>query len=260
MIPTSNMLNGLFTRIVRKAARSLPPHQMLSVIQSIADADSELPQKFSFAQCGEDLIVQYIFDARNVYKPSYLDVGAYHPYKLSNSALFYLRGSSGVNVEANPDKIALFIHARPRDVTVWGAMTDEARECLLEIPEEGDTLAHVKTDGATGSRTPAATTKKVPSVRLSDILQDHCAGEFPDFFSLDVEGFELPILEQIPFHVTKPKVICVETISYSTTGRGAKDENIARFLTNNGYLVYADTNVNTIFVLRDFWQIGEASC
>ena len=55
-----------------------------------------LPQdnyaKKSFSQCGEDLIVDYVFKARGVGRPSYLDIGAHHPYWLSNTALFYERG------------------------------------------------------------------------------------------------------------------------------------------------------------------------
>ena len=60
-------------------------------------------QKKSYAQNGEDLIIDFAF--REVFKinqPSYLDIGAHHPFCFSNTQLFYERGSQGINVEANP--------------------------------------------------------------------------------------------------------------------------------------------------------------
>ena len=46
----------------------------------------------SFSQCGEDLIVNYIFNLRGISLPSYLDIGANHPYFISNTALFHKKG------------------------------------------------------------------------------------------------------------------------------------------------------------------------
>jgi hypothetical protein len=39
-----------------------------------------------------DVIVKFIFDCIGISKPTYLDVGAHHPY-ISNTALFYESGS-----------------------------------------------------------------------------------------------------------------------------------------------------------------------
>lgn len=58
--------------------------------------------KKSYSQSGEDLIIKYIFDALGIEKPSYIDVGAYHPYCLSNTSLFYELGSKGINIEPDP--------------------------------------------------------------------------------------------------------------------------------------------------------------
>ena len=72
--------------------------------------------------------------------------------------------------------------------------------------------------------------------------------------SLDVEGLDEQILKSINYKNYSPKVICVETISFSTKGRGVKNDGMIQFLKENGYMVYADTNINTLFVLENLWQ------
>lgn len=91
--------------------------------------------------------------------------------------------------------------------------------------------------------------------RLPDIIERHCDGKFPDFLSLDVEGLDKQVLNTINYDIAFPKVICVETISYSTNGKGEKNLGIADYLLEKDYLLYADTNINSIFVKRSFWEI-----
>jgi hypothetical protein len=69
-----------------------------------------------------------------------------------------------------------------------------------------------------------------------------------------VEGLDLKILESIEYTDNTPKVVCVETMTYSTTGHGMKSLDIIDFLKDMGYMVYADTYINTIFVKRSFWE------
>ncbi len=77
---------------------------------------------------------------------------------------------------------------------------------------------------------------------------------FPDFLSLDAEGIDEIVLQSIDYKDNFPKVICVETISFSTVGRGKKNKKIISFLEEKGYLLYADTNINSIFVKKDLWE------
>src|SRR5215813_3013834 len=72
-------------------------------------------KKESFSQCGEDCIVEFIFSARNIEKPSYIDIGAFHPFELSNTAKFYRKGSRGINIEPNPDQFRYFMKHRKND-------------------------------------------------------------------------------------------------------------------------------------------------
>src|SRR6187200_1235902 len=69
----------------------------------------------SYSQCGEDLLVQYVFLLRGIKYPSYIDIGANDPFYLSNTALFYNKGCRGINIEANPKLIENFKLHRPED-------------------------------------------------------------------------------------------------------------------------------------------------
>jgi len=95
---------------------------------------------------------------------------------------------------------------------------------------------------------------KVKVELLSGILSQYCSDKYPEFLSVDAEGIEEKILHSVNFDVWKPLVICCETISYSTTGAGEKNTVIARYLQSKGYMIYADTYINTIFVLESAWK------
>lgn len=45
---------------------------------------------YSFAQFGEDLFIDNYFDMKDA--GCYIDVGAFHPFNISNTYMFYKRG------------------------------------------------------------------------------------------------------------------------------------------------------------------------
>ena len=48
--------------------------------------------------------------------------------------------------------------------------------------------------------------------------------------------------------------MCIETISFSTTGNGVKNTALIDFVKAQGYMVYADTYINTIFVRTELFR------
>lgn len=97
------------------------------IIYSIAYYDSRrylhAPELYqwhrpSFSWFGEDLFVSGLFEAIGIERPTYLDVGCNHPYEGNNTALLYLKGASGVNIDANPNCIHLMEIERPDDINV----------------------------------------------------------------------------------------------------------------------------------------------
>jgi glycosyltransferase involved in cell wall biosynthesis len=59
--------------------------------------------KISYSQCGEDIIIDFLLTWLKIKNPTYLDIGANDPVKLSNTYYFYKKGSRGVLIE--PDSI-----------------------------------------------------------------------------------------------------------------------------------------------------------
>ena len=62
------------------------------LITRLLDSNDDKYKKISFSQCGEDLIVKFIFDCLGINSPTYIDIGAHHPHYISNTALFYKNG------------------------------------------------------------------------------------------------------------------------------------------------------------------------
>ena len=214
--------------------------------------------KSSYSQCGEDLIVDYIFKLRNMPFPRYLDIGANDPFFLSNTALFYKKGCSGINIEANPKLLQKFRRFRSRDINInvgIGPYEAELDFYIIDDPtlstfskEEAESLV------ATGKFKLLAV-EKVKLITIEQLIHQYCGGIFPDFLSLDVEGLDFDILRSVPFEKYAPKVICVEAAEYSPTGAGARRDDIIDFLVSKGYYEYANTNLNAIMVKKDFWFI-----
>ncbi|HLX55336.1 MAG TPA: FkbM family methyltransferase [Aquella sp.] len=234
---------------------------MFSSLKSLFKFDGSQQErdnfKISFSQCGEDLIVQYIFRLRNVEKPSYLDIGAHHPFFLSNTTLFYKNGSRGINIEANPELLENFTKFRKEDINLNIGLSNKKEELDFYIMHDNtlSTFSKVECDALVLAGKVLKEVKKVKLTLLSDILQRYSMGKFPDFMSIDVEGMDLQILKSIDYSLDTPKVICVEAAEYSPTGSGIRRTELIDFLVSKGYYEYANTNLNSIMVKRDFWFI-----
>jgi hypothetical protein len=69
----------------------------------------------SYSQEGEDMILQRIFE--NQPCGFYVDVGAHHPKRFSNTYFFYKKGWRGINIEAMVGSRQLFNKMRPEILT-----------------------------------------------------------------------------------------------------------------------------------------------
>lgn len=212
--------------------------------------------RVSYAQCGEDLLIQYLFNSLGTDRISYLDVGAHPPSYLSNTYYFYLRGHRGVCIEPDAALAHAFGKERPG-------------ERLLNIgiaPEEGIADFYVMSRPTlnTFSREEAErfasygnqTIERVVPVPIRNInaVIAEQFGRAPNLLSLDVEGLDLPILQSLDFETYAPDVVCVETLTYTEDQSERKIAEIIDFMQSRGYFVYADTYVNSIFVRSAVWR------
>ncbi len=213
--------------------------------------------KTSYSQCGEDLIVKYVFDAVGIANPVYIDIGAHHPFRLNNTALLYESGSRGINVEPDPELFRPFPSERPHDVNLnigIGIEPGEADFYVMNAPTLNTFSKEAAEKCEKETQYKIRKIVKIKADTYSNLVTRHLHGQPPDFLSVDVEGLDETLIKNINFKHEAPKVICVETITFSERGRGVKQTGIIAFLQSEGYIYYADTNINSIFVLKSLWE------
>lgn len=213
--------------------------------------------KKSYSQYGEDILIQHIFILRGIQNPSYIDIGANHPYHISNTAIFYQRGCRGINIEANPQLIRDFTRFRPKDINLNFGISDKKGELDFYVMKDNtlSTFSQEEYKSMTSMGKKLEEIKKIKLTTIKGILEKYFDNEFPDFLSIDVEGMDLQILQSIDFEKSFPKVICVEAAEYSPIGAGARRNELIDFLISKGYYEYANTNLNAIMVKNEFWFI-----
>ncbi len=213
-------------------------------------SDYNLSKRVSFSQTGEDMIVDFIFNAKNIYKPTYIDIGAFHPFHYSNTAYFYKKKSRGINIEPNPDGFKKFQKERSRDINLnMGVSNIEGKldYFFLNAATMNTFDADVAQELVEKYGFKLVKKKEALCTTLQHVLSKYANNIFPDFLSLDVEGLDMEILNQIDYEQNYPKVICVETVGYTHDGTGSKDIQLINFLESKGYFIFADTSINTIF-------------
>jgi FkbM family methyltransferase len=216
----------------------------------------------SFSQSGEDLIIQFLFDwVLGIPSPTYLDIGAHHPTYLSNTYLFYRRGCRGVLVEPDPDLFRVIAAKRKRDVCLnEGIGVGEAREADFFVMSASTLNTFVREEAeriAAAGRHRIEKVIRIPLRPVNELIEQHFSGP-PDFVSLDVEGLDHEILASLDFARFGPRVLCVETLTYSDDKTERKLTEIVELVKARGYRTYADTHINTIFVSDEAWRARRA--
>jgi FkbM family methyltransferase len=190
----------------------------------------------SFSSAGEDMILRHIIgsDQRNGF---YVDVGAFHPVKLSNTYFFYLQGWRGINIDARPGSRRLFQKVRPRDINVEVGISTSAGEMIYYVVGEHspmnsfsrEFLDHIGVLGAVRREIP------VPVLPLADVLERHLPkGQAIDFMNVDVEGHDLEALQSNDWQRFRPRFLVVED------SHAAGDASpLVGFLRSRGYDICA---------------------
>lgn len=205
----------------------------------------------SFSQAGEDVLSLYASRRLGVTVPTYVDIGANHPVKFSNTYLFYLLGGRGLNIEPDPEMATLIRGKRPHDETlnVGAAKTPGELEFFLMAQSAFNTFSKDEAEEVQRSSGIAIRkTVKVPVIDVGALLRER--GFCPDFLNVDVEGMDMDILDSFDWEHIRPGVVCVETVDYATQ---QKRPEVTDFMRGKAYQPYADTFLNTIFIDGKRW-------
>lgn len=201
----------------------------------------------SFSQEGEDLILERIFEHQTT--GVYVDVGAHHPWWLSNTHKLYRRGWHGVNIDATPGSMALFRRMRSRDINLEIGIAPTAGERDFFMFNE-PALNTFDGERAKRIEQPPYVIESVRKVRcapLADILREHVIGEL-DLLTIDAEGYDFEVLKTLDFEVSRPRVVLTEQFSRDIAA--LLDSELHHYLHARGYAFTAKT-FNSVFYLRD---------
>lgn len=212
--------------------------------------------KISYSQCGEDIILRYLFTVLGISKVSYLDVGAHHPTYLSNTYLFYENGGNGVCVEPDPSLFEVFGKQRPGDITLncgVGITTGEADFFVMSTSTLNTFSKEEAERYQSYGQQRIMKTIRIKLETINEIIRQQFE-KSPNLVSLDVEGLDYLIMQSFDFKKYRPEVFCLETLSYTEDKSERKLTEIIELMHANGYLTYADTYINTIFVDAAAWN------
>ncbi|MCB5184122.1 FkbM family methyltransferase [Methylobacillus gramineus] len=198
--------------------------------------------KLSYAQEGEDLILGRIFDRSS--SGYYIDIGAHHPVRFSNTYLFYKRGWRGVCVDPSQDAIALFKQRRPADIALEMGVSDQESELTYYMFDEPalNTFSKILADQRIENTTyKSIGTRKVPVRPLNKILDEILQpGTKIDFMTIDVEGLDYQVLVSNDWSKYRPRIVLAEALDDEA------GERIRAFMIQNNYKIIART-FNTEF-------------
>lgn len=181
----------------------------------------------------------------------YVDVGAHHPCRFSNTYFFYKRGWCGINIEPNPDVSNLFRSARARDINIQLGVSDSTGQITyyqFDEPAINTFDSEIVNSRLAKTHYKLKSTCEVDVERLDQILTNHLPADIQiDFLSIDVEGYDFAVLKSNDWERYRPTCVLVEAL-------GASLEDVMRgkifdFMKSQQYVLFAKT-YNTLFFLN----------
>lgn len=200
-----------------------------------------------YSQEGEDIILSEFFP--NKTDGFYVDVGAHHPMRFSNTHMFYKKGWRGINIDAMPGSMKAFERKRPRDINLEIGVSGKEGEMtfyMFDDPALNGFSMEISKDRDKNSNFEIIEERKIKTYPLSKILNKYLPKDQKiDFMSIDVEGLDMMVLESNDWKRYSPRYLLVECIG--DTVEDIMQDNIYRFLSKKGYKIVGKTYRTLIF-------------
>ena len=229
--------------------KAMLPKPVLQYIRQIRERWFDIYAKRSYSQEGEDMLLDRFLEDRSV--GFYVDVGAHHPKRFSNTYRLYCRGWRGLNIDANPGSMTLFQKLRPRDINVEAGVSSTTQELTYYVFNDpalntfSEALAKERENGAYS----IVNEVRVRTEPLRQLLDAHlAAGIKIDLMTIDAEGLDYDVLQSNDWARYSPDFILVECIGAETLEQ-ANSHPVAEFLRNHRYAVVAKTKTTVLFGL-----------
>jgi FkbM family methyltransferase len=204
-----------------------------------------------FSQFGQDI---YVFNNIFGYKKDgvFVDVGANHPIHGSNTYLLELNGWTGLAVEPQKKLRDIWPQTRKTPCLNYVIGPENKEVSFIEASDEEHGLS-----GIEGFNKVKNNAKKITVIqkRLDSLLTENKI-ESIDYLSIDVEGYEMKVLESIDFSKTKIKLIGLENdlgfkhipIIGKRLGSELGNNKARNFLKDRGYKYIARIMCDDFFI------------
>ena len=202
-------------------------------------------RKSYYSKNREDIFLSNYF--KNKTYGRYIDIGAYHPYRSSNTCLLNKRGWSGINIDISKTSIDLFNIARPKDINLNIAVADKKRKIhVYEKKKLG--LMNTTNKSFAYFFLKKYKLRRIWSDSLNNILKKHSNknNKF-DLIDIDAEGSDYSILKKINFKKYSFKLILIETHTFNIKTKSEK-RKIYTFLKSKRYNCLKELHETSIFV------------
>ena len=199
----------------------------------------------SYSQYGEDAILRHFFAGKK--NGFFVDVGAHHPTIFSNTYALYRKGWRGINIDCAPGVMTAFKKERPFDINleIGVSAKNETLDFYIFGKPALNTFSREKARDLENRGFEIQSTVKIQTMPLKTILDNNLASSCHiDFMNIDVEGFDLLVLQSNDWSKYKPDVIAIEGDNF--TVENLSQSEIYMFLYNLGYKLKA-FSLKTLF-------------
>lgn len=202
----------------------------------------------SYAQEGEDVILNRFFE--NKTNGFYVDIGAHHPKRFSNTYIFYKKGWRGINIDPLPGTKKKFDEERHGDINLECGVSQKAQELTYYMFNEPALNTFSKEEAASKNGLRAykiIEERTIKTYPLSRILNENMLPDVKiDFMSVDVEGLDLEVLMSNNWNLYRPNLLLVEDLKKIPLIDLKEKSELFKFLTQQEYRLVSKT-FNTLF-------------
>jgi FkbM family methyltransferase len=179
------------------------------------------------------MILRRLFEKKNGF---YIDVGAHNPKRFSNTYFFYRMGWSGINIDAMPGSMKEFDKYRRRDINIELGVAKQ--EGILNYYIFNDPALNTFSASLLEKRKSSKNNyyvKKIIKIKvkpLQEIFASHLNRQKIDFLNIDVEGFDLNVLQSNDWSKYRPRFVLAEILAGSL--HNIDQDKVVQFMKEQG--------------------------
>ena len=215
----------------------------------------------AYSQEGEDLVLLRFFDDARKRKGFYVDIGAHHPTRFSNTKLFYDMGWRGISIDPRPGFAREFLQSRPHDIAIEAAIAQKPGQLtyyMFDEPALNGFDAKLSQDRDHHSDYRIIGSQPIEMHRLDSLLEKNLPLHTNiDFMSIDVEGLDLEVIMSNDWQQFRPRFVLVEIFGKWLSDIQSSDS--ARYLASKDYLPVSRTRHTVFFEDLRFQAITKAA-